>query len=1193
MNATILPDADQRRTAVITPDHAFVWASAGTGKTHTLTLRALYLLLSAPFLAASASQFPEVGHLYSLSDRRLRLRAARTAIRSLVLTTFTRKAAAEMQTRLYAYLDLLASSPSRPDLAAAVSADGRSLDPLFEEICDELCRKLGRGADPELGFERLRLGAQALAELACDLQISTIHSLAAGILQRHPLQSGIPATARFAEENEDDYGDLDDALIRRWWQTEGLSDPDLEQGLEKLLARVSPYHIREWFKKIYHNPEIIDQLEGWASPDPVQTSLALAACIVLGEDLRRNNGKKIAANGQRLVELASALQALENEGHPTRVRWSELCNFLHENRSTLFLDSSYSQKAVKSAIQRLDPHLAVYFESLGRIYPLILRKCVLEELGLEWGIWKTVLRRFLAWSKAKGVSAIGVVGFDEMIRLAADLLDAYPEVKRAERRRLRALLVDEFQDTDPEQLRLITGLLAKERPDDPEILGFFVGDTKQSIYRFRGADVDSTVCFSTSYASLTKCSLPVRNLVLASTFRSLPAITTLVNRLFSRELPLLRDDQEKLLPIRPDRGEPPEWVWIASEDASKPLTAAAARNLAAVETVRLISDFVNRDAGGSGQAVANPAPCSREGGHDPRSRKGSYSDILVLVRSGRELDALLPVLQEAGIPVVSSGARTLYRQPEVSDILNLLISLYNPLDTLAVGAVLRSPLVQISDPDIYRLIKTIAPSRIFHQADPLPGFLPEPARRRIEALRRLVQSRRSSSISAWLMQIRDFLPLAAYTDALDLEGRSYARINRLLEAFLAQMKADPSTALAWLLRQRSRGADAGRYDPDFGEDVGIADERIDAVRVMTIHKAKGLEARYVIVYGWSSVLHEKEAPAGQRAQAVIRSHSLARPQVEFSLSWGPVVVCSDLFQAAAKEEDSKARAEAVRLAYVATTRARDQLTLLCAVSRNTKLPEPFQPLWEQRTGGRAEAPGWDRTLIIRTSSAGAEYPRHTTPVLTLPDRDLYQALWCERFEKLGKTTDFPLARPSRIELSEPPSAAPGQKSLISDPVLTGQLVHSYLERWLLEDEFERDKLVSLWRRLERASDNVLRDAQSALGLFYADRLPAATRPSYRERVRNAKVMARELPFFMTSGGKFWNGVIDLVLEENGEILGVDYKTAIEKEQLPESYAQQAAVYTEALQQLFPGKPVRFEFWWLWDPAAQHEKQPAE
>jgi len=1160
MSNFILPDADQRRIAATTPDHAFVWASAGTGKTHTLTLRALYLLLNAPFLTGCAEQFPDIAYLYHVSDRRLRLKAARAAIRSLVLTTFTRKAAAEMQTRLYGYLDLLASSLTRADLWNTLSAGGKTPDPLFEDICDELGGRLAGSTDPEPGFARLRQGAEALAELACDLQISTIHSLAAGILQRHPLQSGLPVAVRFAEENEDDYGDLDDALIRRWWQTEALSDPELEQALETLIIRVSPYQIKDWFKKVYHNPEIIAQLERWPPPDPVESSLALAACKELGEALKTANGKKIAANGQRLVELASGLTITENEGNSPRSRWSELCNFLYDNRSNLFFDSPHIQKSVKWAIEQLHPHLRVYFNSLARIYPVVLRTALVAQLSQEWGIWKAVLKRFLDWSQAKGVGALGIVGFDEMVRMAANLVSTNPEVKRAERRRLRALLVDEFQDTDPDQLRLITGLLGKEQPDDHEILGFFVGDVKQSIYRFRGADVDSTISFSSNYRSLIKCSLPIQNLVLASTFRSLPSITGFVNRMFSSELPVLRDGKEKLSPVRSDLGEPPEWVWIASDDLSKPLTAARARNLAAAETVRLINEYC-------------------QGGK-------RYSEILVLVRSGRELDALLPVLQEAGIPVVSSGARTLYRQPEVSDILNLLISLYNPLDTLAVGAVLRSPLLQVSDPDIYRLIQTIPPSRLFHRADALPGFLPEAIRQRIETLRRLVQLRRSTSISAWLMEIRSFLPLAAYTDPFDLEGRSYARINRLLEAFLAQVKADPSTPLAWLLRQRSRGGDAGRFDPDFGEDVGVSDERLDAVRVMTIHKAKGLEARYVIVYGWASVLHETEAPPGQRGSIVVRTRSLGEPSSEFSLPWGPVVLCSDRFQAAMKEEESKARAEAVRLAYVATTRACDQLALICIVSRSTKLPEPFKPLWEQRAAGSQAAAGWDGLLRARSSSPAADYPPHAAPTLVLPDATRYHEVWSERCQT-SLLPDFPLARPSQSESAEPEPAPEDRKSGIESPLITGQLVHSYLERWLLADVFEPDRLVSLWRRLDRAPDAALRDAQSALSLFYSDRLPSKSRPSYRQRARRSKALARELPFFMTSAGRFWNGVIDLVLEEDGEIIGVDYKTAVEKEQLPESYSQQEAVYTEALRQLFPGKTVRFEFWWLWEPADEH------
>ena len=95
----MIPDHQERRQAVTTAGHAFVWASAGTGKTHTLTLRALYLLLTAPF--DPRARQADCAGLYTAPKRVDRLRAARAVTRRFVLTTFTRKAAAEMQTRLY------------------------------------------------------------------------------------------------------------------------------------------------------------------------------------------------------------------------------------------------------------------------------------------------------------------------------------------------------------------------------------------------------------------------------------------------------------------------------------------------------------------------------------------------------------------------------------------------------------------------------------------------------------------------------------------------------------------------------------------------------------------------------------------------------------------------------------------------------------------------------------------------------------------------------------------------------------------------------------------------------------------------------------------------------------------------------------------------------------------------------------
>ncbi len=170
--STSLPDAAARRQAITTPHHAFVWASAGTGKTHTLALRALYLLLNAPFLSPQKgdadSLWPEIGSLYSPSSRQELLKAARAIIGSLILTTFTRKAAAEMQTRLYRYLESVTAAESLSHLEALYAgAQGKFKDPLFYEIVQTVLKNLESGSaaqdrpllaglDGEVSFQRVR-----------------------------------------------------------------------------------------------------------------------------------------------------------------------------------------------------------------------------------------------------------------------------------------------------------------------------------------------------------------------------------------------------------------------------------------------------------------------------------------------------------------------------------------------------------------------------------------------------------------------------------------------------------------------------------------------------------------------------------------------------------------------------------------------------------------------------------------------------------------------------------------------------------------------------------------------------------------------------------------------------------------------------------------------------------------------------
>jgi ATP-dependent exoDNAse (exonuclease V) beta subunit len=152
--------------------------------------------------------------------------------------------------------------------------------------------------------------------------------------------------------------------------------------------------------------------------------------------------------------------------------------------------------------------------------------------------------------------------------------------------------------------------------------------------------------------------------------------------------------------------------------------------------------------------------------------------------------------------------------------------------------------------------------------------------------------------------------------------------------------------------------------------------------------------------------------------------------------------------------------------------------------------------------------------------------------------------------------------------------------------VAGQLVHSYLERWLLESDFELEKLAWLGKQQIVPPNAALLRAESILAAFYTGRIPDRPLFAYQRRVRRGTVLGREVPFYLSHTGRLWNGVIDLILEENRTIIGVDYKTSPEKDELSASYRQQATIYTEALRQIFPDRTVAFEFWWLDAPGNQ-------
>ena len=1158
-----LPDANARRQAVLTHSHAFVWAGAGTGKTHTLTLRALYLLLNAPFWDASQAALLD---LYSSTDREKRMRAARRIIRSLVLTTFTRKAAAEMQTRLYGYLERL----TRP------ADDFPTDDPLLEEVVSALTANL-QSSRLDDAPQRLRRGAAALAELAAELQVSTLHSFAASILRRHPLLAGIPPQARFAREDESDLTGLPRQLVERWWTRQALSDPEIEADLSEVLKAVPLEQVNRWLEAAVEHPWIAKQGErSTENPERVQRELeeALGACRRLIEVVPRRGSKGASAVWKefaRRVEQARAGQ----DGSLT-----QLSRFLRRHPRLFLEGDPYS--SLQAALPELSEEQRFYFQQSSNLDRAVVRAALKTELAAPWEAFQRVLRRFGEWVRDASVRELNLVTFDDMIRLAVRLLENHSQVRKRERERLRALLVDEFQDTDPGQLRLISALLKRTSRKGHQVLGFFVGDLKQSIYRFRGADLGSIQHFYKEYTRLAALAAPPESYQLTTCFRSLGPVVDFVNRFFQDPVPLSRAEEHLFAFRKPGSGPTaaptPQWSLVQKEGAAE-LKAGQERQLLAWEAVRSVQRLEQKGV--------------------------SLGQISLLVRKERELNPLLEALDRAAIPAVSSGARTFYRQPEVLDLINLLIACHHPGDRLAAAAVLRSPIVDLDDRIIDQFLPAIQEGRLFHSQSALPNGLPEGPRRRIEEVRRLVDQRLRMDSLSWLNEVRQALPQSAYVRPHDREGRSLIRIDRLMSRYLSVASGQSAQPpLVWLIEQRQRADRGDHFDADLGEDVSAADESVDAVRVLTVHKAKGLENRVVIVYGWQAVLEDMqgEFPGGRIPQLLDILGAQGEPLREFRLPFGRLWIESERFQEGLQEEKANNRREAMRLAYVAATRARDRLELLSAHPLRRPLPTALQQLLKE-AGRQLEQLPEDQTVLAcdgtlrirRCVPSPPDQKAADSPILAF-DQERYLALWQAR--------EASMKAPARLWFSPTDSEHPGEEewspveeSDLLEGTATGQrasnrvtgiLVHRYLELHLGEPDFQPRGL-DLLARGENCPLEARERAGHILERFFSGlSCDPAGRP-YRIRLQECRIVARELPVYLQVEGRPCYGVIDLVLESGQGILGVDYKSTPVRRPLPGAYARQRQIYSQALRGLYPNREVTFEFWWLGGEESSEER----
>ncbi|HUW51010.1 MAG TPA: UvrD-helicase domain-containing protein [Sulfuricella sp.] len=887
------------------------------------------------------------GKTWLLVSRIVRLLLAGAAPSEILAITFTRKAAQEMASRLHDWLRLLAL-----------------------ESDDEVRKFLRARAVPEHEIESLLPRARSLFETFLAAQpgitINTFHGWFLQLLQRAPLDSGVGG----------DWGLLDQTstLLEEAWQlfAEALrTEPDSEtaQALDFLFAEYGLHSTRSLLLDF-----VARRAEWWAytegADDPAQFA-AEALRRDLGVEPERDVVAELFADNDLTLDLQSFLGLLEINTDTDKGLAVGLARVLAVAPSPptplpqvgegSISPSPANGRGVgeRDISERFEAIFAIFFTQKGEPRKRKASKDQAKRLGAEGEarlleLHGRLCERLTAVRDALTAQAAWRFNL-AALRCGAEFLAAYQRLKEERRTvdftdvewrvhrllnhsdhaeymqykldaRYRHILLDEFQDTNPLQWQIMRSWLDASAGAGSAPTVFLVGDPKQAIYRFRRADAR---LFGIA-ADFLEQGYGAARLQQNVSRRSATPVLAAVNRLFEQEPAFTGFESHQAF-----HGELPGRVEVlplaeAGEDAEASLAAMTLRN-PLIEPLHEAEDQrVEREAqqlAGKIRSIVGQWQVTAESGEE---RPAEFRDILLLKRSRTRLDIYERALRDARIPYVSSRQGGLLDTLECRDLIALLTFLITPFADLCLAQTLRSPLIACTDEDLMALASE-ADGSWWARLHAVAGReQASPALRRALGL-----------LQGWLA-LTDRLPVHDLLDRIYFEGELLQRYHAAVpEAMRGAVQSNLHAFMEQALK-----LDSGRYPslPKFinelqqlrraraeeAPDEGIVGDAGNALRILTIHGSKGLEAPIV----W--LLDANAAPRNERGYRAMLDWppESAKPQNFFlyagkrerAAQWQPV------FDAEAEQE----RREDLNLLYVAMTRARQALIVSgCASTRGT------------------------------------------------------------------------------------------------------------------------------------------------------------------------------------------------------------------------------------------------------------------
>ncbi len=797
--------------------------------------------------------------------------------------------------------------------------------------------------------------------------------------------------------------------------------------------------------------------------------------------------------------------------------------------------------------------------------------------------------------------ARNVLEFDDLLLKTHLLLtdERYPEIRESFTKSTRLLMVDEFQDTDPLQVSIVKAFCG----DDWAQQGLFVvGDFKQSIYRFRGAEP--------RVSTELRKTLPDRSrLSLTTNFRSQPAVLDFVNTLFHDAF---GEQYEPLRPSRPQVAAPGsiEFLW-ALDDGTEPSDEFARRlgkrQRARVREARFIARRLAQLLDSGKPIVYQPSdstdekPTARALRASPNTtsevssgqeslnnqaasgRALKLGDVAILLRTLSDVAIYEEALREQGLDYYLAGGHAFYAQQEIYDILHLLRAIASSADDLSLAGVLRSPMFALEDETLFWLVQQHGSLNAGLFADALPSRLSAEERAKTARAAATLAELRSQKDHRLVAQLlKQAIALTGYDATLLCEflgQRKLANVHKLIEQARAIDRTSPGD-LNGFITQLSEFVVRTPKEP-----LATTQSDGDVIRIMTIHHSKGLEFPLVVVPDLSrNSRPNKKLPL-------------------FDTQLGPLVPAKDSktrvgwdihhFAEQLEEEE-----ERKRLLYVACTRAADYLLLSSSLEDIEKpssdwlkfLANRFdlqtgQCLTAPPTGIHTpsilvtiEEPDSGRKSIGKSSGIDLEKLLEKTRQLAKADLGEVPPSVAAIPPDLASRKRFSFSRLSgQLKHHQQPTTA--ETTTAAEALGLGNLVHAVLEHADLKknDDLQELCLHLAPQHVEGDWRTAAKEAGDMLGKFQTSQRAA--------ELAQARVVRREVEFVLGWPGSqqqfegcFLHGFIDCLYQDpagNWHIL--DYKTNRVAEndihKAAQNYTMQMFVYSLACQRALGVAPI--------------------